>query len=141
MANSPYYSKFSGEQIDALLETSANVPNKFGHCRVTADNILQFFASLEAQELYDTDPDSHPELLLGQTPIVTSGGGGGEQLYNLKVQNNLSTRQLYASVGASCFIDFTFVSQVKDDFTYIDTGERGQVGAIVTKKFNSLGEI
>ena len=139
MANeelNPYYSKFQGAQIDSLLQSSKDIPTKFGHCRVTADNILQFFASLEAQELYDTDPDSHPELLLGQTPIVTSGGGGGEQLYNLKVQNNLSTRQLYASVGASCFIDFTFVSQVKDDFTYIDTGERGRVEISVRAESN-----
>lgn len=106
-----------------------HIPNKFGHCRVTADNILQFFSSVESQELYDTDPESHADLLLGQTPIVTSGGGGGsaEQIYNLKVQNNLSTRQLYASVGAQCFIDFTFISQVKDDNVYVNTGERGRV--------------
>lgn len=122
-----YNSKFTGAQIDSLLESSKDIPSKFGHCRVTADNILQFFTSLESQELYDTDPDSHPELLLGQTPIVTSGEGGGEQIYNLKVQNNLPTRQLYASVGAQCFIDFTFVSQVKDGNVYVDTGERGRV--------------
>ena len=124
-----YNSKFKGQEIDNLLSLSSNVPSKFGHCRVTADNILQFFASVESQELYDTDPESHADLLLGQTPIVTSGGGGGsaEQIYNLKVQNNLSTRQLYASVGAQCFIDFTFISQVKDGNVYVDTGERGRV--------------
>ena len=124
-----YNSKFKGQEIDELLTQSSNVPSKFGHCRVTADNILQFFASVESQELYDKDPESHADLLLGQTPIVTSGGGGGstEQMYNLKVQNNLSTRQLYASVGAQCFIDFTFVSQVKDDNVYVNTGERGRV--------------
>lgn len=118
-----YYSKFTGAQIDALLAQSSNVPNKFGHCRVTADNIMQFFASLESQELYDTDPESHAGLLLGQAPIVTSSS----EQYNLKVQNNLSTRLLYASVGAQCFIDFTFVSQVKDGNVYVDTGERGRV--------------
>ena len=122
-----YYSKYTGREIDELLTQSSNVPSKFGHCRVTADNILQFFTSVESQELYDTDPESHADLLLGQTQIVTSGGGSAEQIYNLKVQNNLSTRRLYASVGAQCFIDFTFISQVKDGNVYVDTGERGRV--------------
>ena len=68
-----YNSKFKGQEIDELLTQSSNMPSKFGHCRVTADNILQFFASVESQELYDTDPESHADLLLGQTSIVTSG--------------------------------------------------------------------
>lgn len=134
-----YNSKFKGQEIDELLTQSSNVPSKFGHCRVTADNILQFFTSVESQELYDTDPESHADLLLGQTPIVTSSGGGGsaEQIYNLKVQNNLSTRQLYASVGAQCLIDFTFISQVKDNNVYVDTGERGRVEISVRTETDS----
>jgi hypothetical protein len=100
--------------------------SKYGHSRVTADNILQFFASAEAQELYDDDPESNAHLLLGFTPIATTSGGDGEMV-NVKVQNNLPTRILYASTGEKCNIDFTFISQIKDGGNFVDSGERGRV--------------
>ena len=123
-----YTLNYDGAEVNKRLGKTDEIDGKYGHSRVTADNILQFFASPEAQVLYDEDPESNQHLLLGFTPIVTEGGGGsGEAQISVRVQNNLSSRSLYASKGEKCYIDFTFISQVNDGGNYVDSGERGRV--------------
>ena len=118
--------KVSGRRVQEFIKGSLD--KKYGFSRITSDNIIQFFASSEAAALYDEDPLTYIDLLLGAMDAPTGGSADGPAI-SVAIVNNLDTRSLYASKGAECFINFTFTSKSRGDTNdvWMDTGERGRV--------------
>lgn len=61
-------------------------------------------------------------------PVSSIGGGGGSEIQrNIRLVNNLDSKNISASKGERCLLNFTFVSQERYSFSepYEDTGERG----------------
>ena len=118
--------KVSGRRVQEFIKDSLD--HRYGFSRITADNIMQFFASSEDALLYDDDPITYAELLLGAVDMPEGGGSDGPAV-TVAVVNNLTTRNLYASKGNPCYINFTFTSKSRADIndTWVDTGERGRV--------------
>lgn len=118
--------KVSGRRVQEFIKGSLD--KKYGFSRITSDNIIQFFASSEAAALYDEDPLTYIDLLLGAMDAPAGGGADGPAI-SVAIVNNLDTRSLYASKGAECFINFTFTSKSRGDTNdvWMDTGERGRV--------------
>lgn len=116
----------SGNRVQEFIKDSLN--HRYGFSRITADNIMQFFASSEDAALYDDDPITYAELLLGAVDMPEGGSSEGPAV-TVAVINNLTTRNLYASKGNPCYINFTFTSKSRADIndTWVDTGERGRV--------------
>lgn len=116
----------SGNRVQEFIKDSLN--HRYGFSRITSDNIMQFFASSEDASLYDDDPITHVELLLGAVDMPEGGSSEGPAV-TVAVVNNLTTRNLYASKGNPCYINFTFTSKSRADIndTWVDTGERGRV--------------
>ena len=118
--------KVSGRRVQEFIKGSLD--KKYGFSRITSDNIIQFFASSESAALYDEDPLTYIDLLLGAMDAPAGGGADGPAI-SVAIVNNLNTRSLYASKGAECFINFTFTSKSRGDTNdvWMDTGERGRV--------------
>lgn len=116
----------SGNRVQEFIKDSLN--HRYGFSRITSDNIMQFFASSEDALLYDDNPITYAELLLGAVDMPEGGGSDGPAV-TVAVVNNLTTRNLYASKGNPCYINFTFTSKSRADIndTWVDTGERGRV--------------
>ena len=100
--------KVSGGRVQEFIKGQLN--HKYGFSRITAENIMQFFASSEDALLYDDDPITYAELLLGAVDMPEGGSSDGPAV-TVAVANNLSTRNLYASKGNPCYINFTFISK------------------------------
>lgn len=117
-----------------ILQVNKNtedLKHRFGWCR-DVEGIRQYFATEDDASLYDEDPITYSDLLIHTMKTAAEGGGGGGgsasgMSYYLRVVNNLPSRNIVASKGDPCNIEFTFVSQQKDvaDEEYSDTGERG----------------
>lgn len=61
-------------------------------------------------------------------PLAGIGGGGdGEIQRNVRLVNRLDSKNIAASKGEPCFLNFTFISQERYGYNdpYEDTGERG----------------
>lgn len=58
---------------------------------------------------------------------IGGGGGGTGVQRNVRIVNNLDSKNILASKGEPCLLNFTFVSQERyaDSEPYEDTGERG----------------
>lgn len=58
---------------------------------------------------------------------IGGGGGGTGVQRNVRIVNNLDSKNISASKGEPCWLNFTFVSQERyaDSEPYEDTGERG----------------
>lgn len=67
------------------------------------------------------------EWSLKRLSEIGGGGGQGTIQRNIRIVNNLGSKNLSASKGEPCLLDFTFVSQERysPDEAYEDTGERG----------------
>ena len=113
-----------GTRVEEFIKRTMNA--KYGYSRLLG-NIEQYFADVEDASLYDSDPDTYAELLLNSITLP-EGGGAGSQYY-VRVVNNLDNRVFASSIGDLCYIDFTFLSQFREnsDSPYEDTGERGYI--------------
>lgn len=64
-----------------------------------------------------------------QKKLSEIGGGGSEPgiQRNIRIVNNLDSKNISASKGEPCYLNFTFISQERysSDEAYEDTGERG----------------
>lgn len=118
------YLPVSGEMIQKFIKERLT-EDKYGYFRIVDDKI-QFFKDEESASLYDENPDNS-YLLLGEAELP-SGGGSGLQYY-IRTINNLESRNFAVSIGNACYVDFTFVSQMRDnsELPYEDTKERGHV--------------
>lgn len=115
----------SGEMIQKFIKERLT-EDRYGYSRVV-DGKIQFFKDEESASLYDENPEDNSHLLLGETELP-SGGGSGLQYY-IRTVNNLDSRNFAVSIGNACYVDFTFVSQMRDnsELPYEDTKERGYV--------------
>lgn len=119
-----------------ILQVNKNtedLKHRFGWSR-DVEGVRQYFATEDDASLYDEDPITYSDLLIHTMKTAAEGGGGGGgggsasgMSYYLRVVNNLPSRNIVASKGDPCNVEFTFVSQQKDvaDEEYSDTGERG----------------
>lgn len=67
------------------------------------------------------------------------GGGGTGVQRNIRITNNLESKNISASKGEPCLLDFTFISQERysSNEPYEDTGERGMCQISVKNNINS----
>lgn len=121
------------EDIDTLIEEDEDAIVEVAPAESTGDMTLGGLMNVDsAADEVDDKEDYVIVKLKGESewtllPVSSIGGGGSGTMYNVYVRNNMDSLGFAAQYGEECVLDFTFVSQYRDDISepYKPTGELG----------------
>lgn len=121
------------EDIDTLIEEDEDAIVEVAPAEASGDMTLGGLMNVApAADEVDDKEDYVIVKLKGESewtllPASSIGGGGSGTMYNVYVRNNMDSLGFAAQYGEECVLDFTFVSQYRDDISepYKPTGELG----------------
>ena len=121
------------EDIDTFVEEDEDAIVEVAPAEASGDMTLGGLMNVTpAADEVDDNEDYVIVKLKGESewtllPASSIGGGGSGTMYNVYVRNNMDSLGFAAQYGEECVLDFTFVSQYRDDISepYKPTGELG----------------
>ena len=121
------------EDIDTFVEEDEDAIVEVAPAEASGDLTLGGLMNVPpAADEVDDNEDYVIVKLKGESewtllPVSSIGGGGSGTMYNVYVRNNMDSLGFAAQYGEECVLDFTFVSQYRDDISepYKPTGELG----------------
>ncbi|MGL5961933.1 MAG: BspA family leucine-rich repeat surface protein [Cetobacterium sp.] len=127
-------------KVDGSLDT----PSK-----VLVEAVNQIYRDLD-EKVDDAYVDESNNLVLTASGVEVvsiqlpeggggGGGGGGNIQRNVRILNNLPSKNITAMIGKECFVEFTFISQERytSSEEFEDTGERGDLEISIKNTNNS----